>query len=185
MSARRAAIRRERMQRKKIAKHNSTNGELERVVEKGTLEGRVLAVYTVFTTLKEHYNFGKTKLEKLLNLSNKEAVKFEQPATQFTMKHYQKRMMERIAKNNSREVYKQDIKEEIYVMRRNDVFVSSCSMMFIVLNQDFGFSSNSKGTGRIDKIMNYVLEEFEKVQSNYDIGWYIRELEEKTKVSLV
>lgn len=184
MSDRRAAIRRERNERAKIAKHKSQNGDLERLVEKGTIEGRVLAVYAVFCTLKEHYNFGKTRLEKLLNLSNKEAVKFEQTATQFNMKHYQKKMMERITTSNSLEAYKQDIKEEIYTMRRNEVFISSCSMLFIVLNQEFGFSSNSKGSGRLDKIMDYVLDKFGKIQFNQGINWYIKELEQKTKVKL-
>ena len=82
------------------------------------------------------------------------------------------------------DIYKQDVKEEIYVMRRNEVFVSACCMLFIVLNQEFGFSSNSKGNGRLDKIMDYVLDKFEETQFTYGINWYIRELEQKTKVKL-
>ena len=184
MSDTRAAIRRERKERAKIAKHKSQNGELEKLVEKGTLEGRILAVYTVFCTLKEKYSFGKARLEKLLNLSNRESTKFEQTATQFNLNHYKQKMMERISKSNNLDIYKQDVKEEIYVMRRNEVFVSACCMLFIVLNQEFGFSSNSKGNGRLDKIMDYVLDKFEETQFTYGINWYIRELEQKTKVKL-
>ena len=140
--------------------------------------------YHWFLHISKKYNFGKTKLEKLLNLANREAPKFEQPATQFNLNHYKKKMVERMSKSNNLDIYKQDVKEEIYVMRRNEVFVSACCMLFIVLNQEFRFSSNSKGNGRLDKIMNDVLERFEKNQFAYEISWYIRELEQKTKVKL-
>lgn len=58
--------------------------------------------------------------------------------------------------------------------------------MFIVLNQTFGFSSNEKGTGRTDVIMEYALEEFIKMNSeNRSIDQYIKELGDKTGIVLV
>ena len=186
MSDRRAAIRRERNEFRKIAKHKSPMGDMERAVAQGTLDGRVLAVCIICVILKEHYSFGTKRLKRLIDLSNAEAGKFEQMATQFNMQFYQEKMVERIRKVNLK-FSVPNAKEKAYAMQKNAVFISSCSIMFIVLNQEFGFSSNSKGTGRTDWIMEYALNEFIRFNLNkeHSVNWYIKRLEEKTGVKLV
>ena len=184
MSSRRAAIRREHMDRQKINKHNSVNGELERLVEKGTLEGRVLAIAITFPILKEKYKFSKKNLERLLDVTGKESAKFSQPATQFVLQQYQDKMVNKISKMPLN-VNVFDVKQQIYELRKNEVFITSCAMLFIALNQEFNYSTNSKETGRIDKLIDLLLMEFEKMQcGNKNINYYIKQLEEKTSISL-
>lgn len=184
MSNRRAAIRREKMEREKIAKHKSPQGAFEKVTNQGTLHGRVLAACIVSYILKEKYKFSKGKLERLLELTNREVLKYDQPATQFNLAFYQERMVNRLSDVNLKiEVY--DVKEKIYATRRNAVFMTSCAFMFIVLNQAFNFSSNAKGTGRIDIVMEYTLNEFIKFQldkENHNVDSYIKKMKEKTGI---
>lgn len=186
MSDRRAAIRREKMERMKIEKHKSPVGDMERAYMQWTMDGRVLAVCIVFCILKEQYKFTTGKLNKLLQLGNQEAIKFYQPATMFNLSFYHDRMMEKLSKVKLN-ITVNGAKERAYVERRNELFISSCALMFIVLNQEFGFASNSKGTGRTDIIMEYAMNEFIKfnLDKDYSVDWYIKRLEEKTGVKLV
>lgn len=117
MSDRRAQIRRERAEFRKIAKHKSPMGDMERAVAQGTLDGRVLAVCIICGILKEHYNFGTKRLSRLIELSNKEAGKFEQSATQFNMHFYQEKMVERIRKANLKFTVS-DPKEKAHMMQK-------------------------------------------------------------------
>ena len=184
MSDRRAQIRRERAEFRKIAKHKSPMGDMERAVAQGIIDGRILAACIVFGVLKDHFNFGTKRLGRLLELSNKECGKFEQAATQFNIQFYKERMVERTQLANI-SLKEKDLKERAYTVQRCEVFSSACAIMFIVLNQAFGFSSNEKGTGRTDVIMEYALDEFIKVnRENRSISQCVKELGEKTGIIL-
>ena len=186
MSNRRAAMRRERMEREKINKSKSPTAEYERAVMQGTLDGRVYGACIVLCTVKKLYKMSKKNLSKLLEASNKEAVKFNEDATMFNLQFYQDKMLDKLQKTPVK-TYVDNAKEKIYVMRRNELFISSCCLMFLALKQEFGFSSNSKGTGRIDIIMEYVLNEYIKMQydKTRDIEFYIKKTKEETGISFV
>lgn len=186
MSDRRAAIRREKNERMKINKHRSANGELERLVLRGTLHGRLLAVCVVGCILKEQYNFTTNKLNKLIELANKEAAKFDRIATKFNIEFYSRRMADKLSKVWIPESVR-DARNQIYTMQRNQLFISSCSLMFIALNQEFGFASNSKGTGRTDLIMEYATNEYIKLQLDpevHNVDWYAKRFEKVTGIKL-
>ena len=51
----------------------------------------------------------------------------------------------------------------VYVTNMSKAFVTALSVICTVLNEGFGMSSNSKGTGRIDKVINYACYDYIKI----------------------
>lgn len=185
MSDRRAAIRRERNNVKKVLKHkNSERGKMEMAYLQGTLDGRVYAISIIFGVLREKYRFGTKRLGRLLDVAKKESSKTDQIATQFNMGHYQKKIKKRIDGLGIK-IYVNDKFEREYESRKIDSFVSACSITFLALYQEFGFSCRDNGKGRLDIVMELVINEFAKAQTNrkeYNLDYYVKKLEKETGV---
>lgn len=64
MSARRAAIKRERLQRNKIEKKKGKLGSLERAKEQGIIDGRALAVSVCLEVLHSKYKLSNSKAQQ-------------------------------------------------------------------------------------------------------------------------
>ena len=185
MSDRRAAIRRERAERKKAEKHKAPISRLERADLRGTADGKTLAISIVFSVLKEKYGFGKKKLLRICDLISKESLKYRQAATAFNIEFYRGRMLDKIGKIDLK-ISPERLEEAVYVAQRDETFVVSCAIIFIVLNQEFNFSSNSKGTGRTDLIMEYATNEFIKfnLDKTRDAVWYYERFKKITGIDL-
>lgn len=66
-------------------------------------------------------------------------------------------------------------------------FVVPGAVMFMVLNEYFGFASNNKGTGRTDLIMAYMVNEYVKVNldpKGHDVKFYYNRMKEKTGLDI-
>lgn len=182
MSARRAAIRRERAQRAKAEKNKTPQGKLECARNKGILDGRAIAASVILEVLHDKYKFSNAKVQKLLECVGKEAVKFDQEGTRFVLEHYADKLSKKI---NAVDVYQdmKDIETQVYCVARDDLFVSSAAVMFDALNELFGFSSNSKGTWKLDYIMEYCVNRYIEVQLDPEhktADYYFQKMKRRT-----
>lgn len=182
MSARRAAIRRERAQMAKMKKNKTPEGKLERIRMKGIVDGRKIAASVILEVLHDKYKFSNRKAQELLTCVGKESTKFDQEATHFVVEFYAKKLAEKI---NSTDVYQdmKDIETQVYCVGRDDLFVSAAAIMLTALNELHGFSSNSKGTGRLDYIMEYCVNRYIEVQLDPEhktADYYFQKMKRKT-----
>ena len=186
MSARRAAIRRERKERAKAEKCKSPQGVMKRAMEQGRLDGRTVAVSIVLVTLKQKYCFGEGRMMKFINFINRESLNFDQEATMFNLEYYVKRLKDKINETGV-DPETSDLTEIVYLNARDDYFISSASVMFMVLNEYFGFGSNLKGTGRIDFVMETMVNEYIKMVLDKDVhtvDYYYNRMKEVTKLNI-
>lgn len=163
MSARRAAIRKERLQREKAKKSKTMLGKLERAKQKGILDGRVIASSVILEVLHSKYRLSNQKAQKVLDCTMKESVKADQQGTNFVLNFYAEKLSKKI---DAVDVYQDmnDIETQVYCVGRYNLFVSTAAVMFAALNELYGFSSNNKGTGRLDYIMEYCVNRYIEIQ---------------------
>ena len=163
MSARRAAIRRERLQRNKIEKKKGKLGSLERAKEQGIIDGRALAVSVCLEVLHSKYKLSNNKAQQLLNAIGKESARFDNPGVRFVLEYYAEKIAKKI---NTIKEYQEikDVETQIYCISRDDLYVTSVAIILTELNELWNFSSNDKNTGRLDYIMEYCTNRYLEVQ---------------------
>lgn len=163
MSARRAAIRRERLQRNKIEKKKGKLGSLERAKEQGIIDGRALAVSVCLEVLHNKYKLSNNKAQQLLNAIGKESARFDNPGVRFVLEYYAEKIAKKI---NAIKEYQEikDVETQIYCISRDDLYVTSVAIILTELNELFNFSCNDKNTGRLDYIMEYCTNRYLEMQ---------------------
>ena len=174
MSNKRALIRRERKEREKILSDKSELGRERRIRLRGQNDGRTIAYYTILSILIEKYKFNSEKIEKMCRYIGEEAVKFSSPGEQFVVLYYSDKLSELIMKRNLRCIL-QNSEEVWYQTERDDFYISTCSVILIVLKDRFGFVSNKSGTGKLDIVMEYCADEFIKIRKEPNlrtVKWY-------------
>ncbi len=121
----------------------------------------------------------------MCDLISYESLKFHQMATAFNVGFYRDRMLERMGQIDLK-IIPERLEEAVYKAQRDETFISSCAIIFMVLNQEFGFSSNSKGAGRTDIIMEYTMNEFIKfnLDRKRDAAWYYTRFKRITGIDL-
>lgn len=133
MSAKRAAIRRERKERRKAEHRKAPDGEARRAAEQGRMDGRTLAACIIINVLYDQFGFRDKRLMRMVKQINQEALKFDQEATRFNLEFYAGRLQERIQAAQIRPKV-ESLTETIYGSVRDEYFISSGAVMFMVLN---------------------------------------------------
>lgn len=157
MSAKRAAIRRERKDREKAMK---SKDDSDRRAIKGRDDGRELAFFATINVLHEYFHFGKKRIKKFMDMCREESARYDNEVVQFILQYYANKIDKKISEIPLSDVCSKDV---IYVINRNNAFVTSLSIMCVVLNESFGMASNMKNTGRMDEVMERVCMEYIKV----------------------
>lgn len=186
MSAKRAAIRRERKERRKAENRKAPDGEYRRAAQQGRIDGRTLAACIIINILYDRFGFRDKRLMRMVEQINREALKFDQEATRFNLEFYADRLGERI-RSAQIKPRAENLTQTIYAGVRDEYFISSAAVMFMVLNEYFGFASNAKGTGRTDLIMEYIVNEYIKINldaEGHGVEFYYRRMKEKTGLDI-
>lgn len=157
MSAKRAAIRREQKAREKA---NRKVSDTDRRAIQGRDDGRELAFFATINVLHEQFHFGKKRISELMRMCREESARYDNEGVQFILQYYADKIDKKIAEIPLSDV---DSKDMIYVFNRNTAFVTTLSIMCVVLNESFGMASNMKNTGRLDEVMERVCMEYIKV----------------------
>ena len=160
MSAKRAAIRRKRKERRKAEHRKAPDGEARRAAEQGRMDGRTLAACIIINVLYDQFGFRDKRLMRMVKQINQEALKFDQEATRFNLEFYAGRLQERIQAAQIRPKV-ESLTETIYGSVRDEYFISSGAVMFMVLNEYFGKVENIRGL-YINTSSNRVIIELEK-----------------------
>ena len=182
MSARRALIRRERKQNSKMKKHKTTNGKLERAKAKGVKDGRNIAGFVVLEVLHDKYKLSNEKAQQVLDCVGKDSTKLDRPGTRFVVLHYADKFFDKVESMGTY-LYEDDIEKKIYYISRNELYGNTVAMLLTALNELFNFSSNSKGTGRLDYIMEYCANRYLEMQLDPEHKtpeYYFRKMKRKT-----
>lgn len=157
MSAKRAAIRREQKAREKA---NRKVNDSERRAIRGRDDGRELAFFATINVLHEQFRFGKKRISELMRMCREESARYDNEGVQYIIQYYADKIDKKIAGIPLSNV---DNKDTVYVFSRNNAFVTSLSIICVVLNETFGMASNQKNTGRLDEVMERVCMEYIKV----------------------
>ena len=167
MSARRAAMRRERLQRNKIDKKKGAMAELERAKEQGVIDGRAIGVSACLEVLHSKYNFSNNKAQQLLNAMGRESARLDDTGVRFVANYYAEKFEKKLY---ALEMYQDtaDIATKIYCASKHELFVTSVAIVLMVLNELWNFSSNDKNTGRLDYIMEYCTNRYLEMQLDPD-----------------
>lgn len=165
MSARRAAVRRERKSRKKAEKNKSAEGALLRASEEGLIEGRTIAACVVLDVLFRSYGWKKKRLSGFLERIMQQSAKGSEEITVTASLPWQERMIEAV---RMKRVYLQakSITQEVFYVKRNEAYIASCAVMLLVLFSEYGFSTNGKRSGRADRIMMECVERYWQMHEN-------------------
>lgn len=187
MSARRATIRRERLQRNKVEKKKGKLGSLERAKEQDIIDGRALAVSVCLEVLHSKYKLSNNKAQQLLNAIGKESARFDNPGVRFVLEYYAEKIAKKI---NAIKEYQEikDVETQIYCISRDDLYVTSVAIILTELNELFNFSSNDKNTGRLDYIMEYCANRFIEMQLDAEhktVDYYYDKMVRKTGYSFL
>lgn len=165
MSARRATIRRERLQRNKIEKKKGAMAEFERAKEQGVIDGRTIGVSACLEVLHSKYKFSNNKAQQLIDCMGKESTRLDDIGVNYVANYYVDKFEKKLSTIKE---YRQtgDIETNIYCSARDELFVTSVAIAMMVLNELWNFSSNDKNTGRLDYIMEYCTNRYLEVQLN-------------------
>lgn len=164
MSSRRAAIRRERKEREKAIKSRSPSGEYMRACEDGKIAGRQMATFIVLLELNKNYGWKAKRCIDFIEKGNAEAVRWGENTHNFIMSFWENKVEERFGKLTETAECR-NLKELAFLKARNDFFCTALAVMAVVLSSDYGFSSNGKGTGRLDRLIDSAVTEYGNVLS--------------------
>ena len=167
MSARRAAMRRERFQRNKIDKKKGAMAEFERAKDQGVIDGRAIGVSACLEVLHSKYNFSNNKAQQLLNAMGRESARLDDTGVRFVANYYAEKFEKKL---DALGMYQDatDIPTKIYCASKHELFVTSVAIALMVLNELWNFSSNDKNTGRLDYIMEYCTNRYLEMQLDPD-----------------
>lgn len=168
MSNRRAAIRREERERKKIQKNKTANGDLMRAQSHGWDCGKVISACVVIDALALELNWKKEQISQFTQSLSEKSAKGNPDIIEFAVQPWKNKLEQRI-KQHAPELPKMPINsviQGIEYQHRNMAYVGCCSLMFLNLFSNFNLSSNNKGTGTLDKIINQCVIHFYDLQRN-------------------
>ena len=134
MSARRAAMRRERLQRNKIDKKKGAMAELERAKEQGIIDGRAIGVSACLEVLHSKYKFSNNKAQQLLNVMGRESARLDDTGVRFVANYYAEKLEKKL---DALGMYQDaaDIPTKIYCASKHELFVTSVAIALMVLNE--------------------------------------------------
>lgn len=168
LSNRRAAIRRERHEREKIEKNKGKNGELLRAQSRGWENGKVIAACIGINALSLELGWSKDQIEDFTKSLAEQSANGNAQIIDFAVQPWKNKLEERIEAHSSvlPKMPLDSIIQGIEYQHRNMAYVGCCSYMFLNLFSNFNLSSNNKGSGTLDKIINQCVINFYDMQRN-------------------
>ena len=168
MSNRRAALRREQREREKILKNKSENADLMRAQMKGFENGKIISACTVVDALATEMHWDKEKIIDFTKNVALQSAKGNAEIIEFAVQPWKDKLEQRL-KEHSPELPKMSLNsilQGIEFQHRNMAYVGCCALMFLNLFSNFNLSSNNKGSGTLDKIINQCVVHFYDLQQN-------------------
>lgn len=156
MSNRRAAIRRDRKEREKIMKSKAPGADMLRLKNEGWEEGKILAVCVGLEALYDSFGWKKGKLYHFTEKIGKNSANCNKQVLQFAIQPWKERLIERITEiaGDKPRMTVECLKDKIKFEERNETYMAAALIVIVTLFSEYGFSSNKKRTGRMDKVLD-------------------------------
>lgn len=155
MSNKRASIRRNIRAEEKLKKSKAPGAEFARIKNEGWKEGKTLAICVGLESLHEDFGWKRGKLNQFSDKLAFNTASFNKEVLQMAVKPWERKLGERVEEvaGNEPRMFVDNFKDKIKYEERNKTYVAAASLMMLVLFSEYNFSSNSKRTGRMDKII--------------------------------
>lgn len=161
-SNRRAAIRRDKKAREKVLKNKSPQAKMLQAKNKGYDEGKLIATSVFLETAVIDYGWGTEKIKEATDFIATTSMNSRSEVVNFVCNIWNKKLVERIQDYDKRKLVLNvdSIEDNIMYEERNQTYFACCSLTLSALYSNYGFSTNSKQTGKLDKLMNRFVMRF-------------------------
>lgn len=169
MSSRRAAIRRERKEREKIMKNKSKDGEMKRLQYLSWENGKIISFTTILDALHSEFGWEKEQLAEFLESARTQSLDTDPNVLEIAAVPWHRKLEEAIQKRNViGSMRKFSLLQEMGYQQRNISYIRCCSFFLLNLFSNYNLSSNNKGTGKLDRIIEICAIHFQDFMRNPD-----------------
>ena len=168
MSFRRAAMRRDARNREKIQKCKAPGAELLKARNDGWEKGKLLATCICFETMYKDFGWRRKRLADLSNSLTEQSIHFTPDVLRFACAIWTEKLHGAIEKFGSLKLPEGDILSAAKYTECLETYVSTASYIMTAIHSEYCFSTNSSGTGRMDKLINRFALEYIKLASSID-----------------
>lgn len=177
----RARIRRTRREKEKVARlKNTPDAQMMKQTERGMEIGKKLAVSISFVILNRDFKLGHKRCRDILDICSSHMDRLDSDGIIFLFTQY----AEKVTYIGKEEGYVRYIPENpiehVYVYNKDKMFIEIISIICLALT-DYGWSSNDKDTGRIDKYIHSVWREYKQARP---LEYYIQQVTDKLRMQL-
>lgn len=167
-SNRRAAIRRDKKEREKILKNKSPQAKLIQARNKGYEEGKMIATSVFLECMAIDFGWGKKKIKEASDLIAADSMRSSPEVINFVVNIWNKKLVDRVQEQGQGNIVVSidNLEESLMYNERNQTYFACCSLVLSALYSNYGFSSNSKQTGKLDKLINRFVIRFYQMMEN-------------------
>lgn len=167
-SNRRAAIRRDKKEREKILKNKSPQAKLIQARNKGYEEGKMIATSVFLECMAIDFGWDKKEIKEASDLIAADSMRSSSEVINFVVNIWNKKLVDRVQEHNKKKIVLNvnSLEDSVMYEERNQTYFACCSLVLSALYSNYGFSSNSKQTGKLDKLMNRFVIRFYQMMEN-------------------
>ena len=165
---RRAALRRDKKAREKILKNKSPQAKLIQARNKGYEEGKMIATSVFLECMAIDFGWGKKKIKEAFDFISADSMRSSSEVINFVANIWNKKLVDRVQEQGQGNIVVSidNLEESLMYNERNQTYFACCSLVLSALYSNYGFSSNSKQTGKLDKLMNRFVIRFYQMMEN-------------------
>lgn len=167
-SNRRAAIRRDKKEREKILKNKSPQAKLIQARNKGYEEGKMIATSVFLECMAIDFGWDKKKIKEASDFIAADSMRSSSEVINFVVNIWNKKLVDRVQEHNQKKIVLNvnSLEDSLMYEERNQTYFACCSLVLSALYSNYGFSSNSKQTGKLDKLINRFVIRFYQMMEN-------------------
>lgn len=167
-SNRRAAIRRDKKEREKILKNKSPQAKILQAKNKGYEEGKMIATSVFLECMVVDFGWKQKKIKQATDFIANTSMNSRSEVINFVANIWNRKLVERVQEGIKEKVVLNvdSLEESVMYEERNQTYFSCCSLVLSALYSNYGFSTNKKQTGKLDKLMNrFVIRFYQMMES--------------------
>lgn len=174
-SNRRAAIHRDKKEREKILKNKSPQAKLIKAKNKGYEEGKLIATSAFLESAVIDFKWTEKKIKEASDFIATTSMNSRSEVINFVCNIWNKKLVERVQEIGKEKItLKVDsLEDSIMYEERNQTYFACCSLVLSAIYSNYGFSTNNKKTGKLDKLIDrFVIRFYQMMDSP---GYYTGE----------
>lgn len=148
-------MRRAKREEYKLAKNKSANSELMRAQARGFKNGKVISASTTVQALFTELGWSENKISTFAQSVADQYRNTDAEVVDFAVNIWKNKLEKRIEDHATAptKMIVHSAVQSIEYRHRNLAYLQCCSLMFSNLYSNFDLSSNNKGTGKLDMVI--------------------------------